>query len=1022
MVLMEVLSSFIPKGWPPSYTQWVSGIYRYLQEKGNTATSVYLNAEEEDFDRIALLGGIRISVTSIDDFVGTVQATIKKDVSLPQEAFALYSSMRLWRANKYPTEIPPFLPILMFSVLSAEQMRSDDTFMSSNYYGRLAALADCNVDHKDKIGYSYRKYIAPLWDSFNDWLLQNPHFGQPTAFVNVSEGFNDYVGVPINQALLRGADQETIEINFFEKFFNSGGFKEIVDLREFTENLEDWMTTSIPSNRLKSIYGKAQDVINVTVWELFERWQPRTRGPGSNGRKAGLKLVLRLSKGLGGKTARFSLNANFENIYNEYLASEVSMGEDAVHNMPLQPDHYVGTGSMVVLADVLSEVLAQNTKWTIRNDYETCFSATRLPRAIVPFEVMTPGVWIEAAQMKLGETYTLLTVTASLEHTMSLLQKFGYGAVVTSVLGIPDQWRLITGFIPTSAVGAPDNLPLQRLDGVQLSLLSGLRLPGGAGIAEYPITEPPMVHVMQASAVKSPVLRIDGPLDWQQQFTNVNAPIAPSFVYAGEYVARLFESTKSRKPLSYRRFILRDSDTSRFQPSVNVGALGVRFDLSHQISVDFGNEANQGLTLVQGARLTRGEVPQFSYFGNSKQHLKNGPNEGANEWEDDIFTKKKSTELAACILNPYARHLKKNLDKVEGRRQRFQRWVCAYCGAFGYIDTRSKKNKQEIKPKILETTELPRVDPSILVERDTEVLAKPREAIEQRIWTLGGGNIREATAFSELHEMSFVTQVMWSIAVAGHVDIVGMETDLCVGEWRTHPLTAVPAKSGFRLVGHRSAAIIEALPACLNKIGATLETKADSDSSQLSELHIVGATSEKLVKLFAEFHGDLHDAIKVDESVVHTFLQSLPPLSVLRDQLQAHAYMDTFNTTEYFDLSSASWLPAQNVNVLGRLVRDSKYGTSYRFVVGGDPVCYQAIVCGYRLGKYLSAHWNKVALLSYDRATEELSVPLGAELPLLYSRGVVYRTNSMPYRRANRSIYSFVSPDIYEHLITLVSG
>lgn len=1019
---MQLLSTFIPKGWPSGYSQWVVGIYNYLEEKGRAGIPVYLNAEQEDFDRIALLGGVHKSKTSIEDFVYAVQETFKKEEHAPQQTFALYSSMRLWKANKYVTEIPPFLPILMFSVLAAEQMRSDDAFMSSNYYGRLAELADCDVIHKDKIGISYRKFVAPLWDLFNDWLLQNPRFGQPTAFINVSDGFNDYVGVPINQALLRSGEQETIEVNFFEKFFNSGGSKELVDFNEFSENLEDWMASTIPSARLKSIYDKAKDTLNVSIWELFERWQPQTRSTGTTGRKAGLKLVLRLGKSLRGRIVRFSLNANFESTNLDSHVSELSTGDGSVSNVPPQPDQYVGTGSMVVLADVLSEVLAGSTKLTINNGSETLFSATRLPRAIIPFEVFAPGVWIETAQMKLGETYALLTAAASLEHTMALLQKFGHGAVVTSVLGVPDQWKLVTGFTPTSSIGAPDNLPIQRLEGMHLSVVGGLRLPGGTGIAEYPVIEPPEIRVMQTSVGKNPVLRIEGPSDWQQQFTEFDVPIAPTYLHAGEYVARLFETPKSRKPSSYRRFILRDGDSSRFRPSVHVEALGVRFTSDNRISVDFGDLDNQSLTFVQGARLVQGELIPFSHSGISQQGTGKSLNDGADEWADDVFTKSHSTELAVCILNPYARHLRKIIDKVEGRRQRYQRWVCAYCGAFGYIDTRSKKSSHEIKTKVLEKNDLPHIDPSILIESDIEYVDTPREIVEKRIWTLGGGNVREATAFSELHEMNFVTQVLWSLAVAGHIDIVGMEADLCVGEWRTHPLTAVPVKDGFRLVGHRSDMMLDALSIALNKIGATLIKRNNSALSHLSELQIVGTRSDQLSTLFAGFREDLHSTIYLDESVVREFMHSLPPLSVLRDQLQTHAYMETFSTTEYFDLSSAAWLPAKSVNLVGLLVRDSKFGTTYRFVVGGDPVCYQAIECGYRLGKHLSAHWNKVALLSYNRDTEEMSVPLGAELPLLYSRGVMYRTGSMPYRQRNQTIYSGVTPELYEHLTSLVSG
>ena len=1019
---MAYESSFIPKGWPPEYVQWVSGVYIYLQGKGQIGVPVYLNAEEEDFSRIAILGSIKETEASHSDFVNTIKETIIIDAKNPRQAFARYASMRFWKASKYPAEPPPFLPALRLSVLAAEQMRSDESFVSSNFYGRLATLIGFSADHKDKVGSSYRKYIAPLWNSFNDWLVQNPALGQPTAYINVSQGYNDFVGVPIGQALLRSSEQEAIETEFFEKFFNSGGSKDVVEIREFYENLDEWMLSSAASNHMRSIYKLAQDVLRVNIWELFERWQPRTRGVGVSGRKAGLKLVLRMGRDLKGRFARFSLNANFDNSTGDAQLAEMKTSERDATVVVVESDQYVGTGTIIRLGDSLSDVLAGNTSITIRNDIENLFSATRQPRAIIPFEVLTPGIWIEAVQMKLGEMYTLLTAAASLEHTMALLQKFGSGATVTSVSELPDQWKLITGFRPTSSIGAPDNLPIHRVNGLHLSLVNGLQLPGGSGIAEFPLTETPEIQVLQVVTRKSPILRIDGPEDWREEYTDFDSPISPSFQVAGEYVVRLFESAKARNPVAHRRFILRDSDSPRYEPAVSDGSLGVRFEANNEISVDFGGSTDQVRALVQGACLVHGELVPFSLNRHAPEVVQQSYDGDIEVWDEDECVVQKSSELAECILNPYARHRHKLLDQVPGLHQRFQRWTCAYCGTSGHIDTRSRKKNQDIKPKVLEKTELPRVDPSLLLERDVEHPPTRRDIIEARIWALGGGSLREAASFSDLHEKNFVTQVLWSLAVSGHIDIAGMETDLCSGEWRTNPLTVVSVNGVLRLVGHRSGEIIKVLTKDFSDNGATLNAKrCRADSADVSDIQVNGCSTANLNEIFANLHGDFKHMVRIDASVAQTFLRALPPLSALRRQLPTHPYMDTFETTEYFELSIAKWLPAVSVNLVGRLVRDTKYGTTYRFVVGGDPTCYQAIRCGYRLGKHLSAHSKRVALVKYDSKKLELAVPLGAELPLLYSRGVVYLTGSMPYRRDNQTVYSNVSETVFEQVKTLLS-
>lgn len=1020
---MNVPSTFIPSGWPDDYSRWLVGIHRYLQEKGQTDLPVYMNAEDEDLDRIAVLGSVHLSGGSSENFVKTVMETIKFDEENPQQAFALYNSMRFWKASKYPKEIPPFLPILILSVMAAEQMRSDELFVSSNYYGRLSTLAGYNPIHKDKIGNSYRKYIASFWNEFNEWLVKNPEIGLPTAYISVSQGFNDYVGVPIGQALLRSGEQEAIESEFFEKFFNAGGSKDFVEVEEFFENLDAWMASAGATHRMKVIYRQAQDVLRSNIWELFERWQPRTRGVGvgTGGRKTGLKLILRMSSGLKGRYARFSLNANFAVVSFDNHFVDLTFSDNETISLTALADQYVGLGTMIPMGDRLSDVLAGSTNLLIRDKQEVVFTANRQPRAVIPFEIAVPGTWVEVSQMRLGEKYSLVAAAASLEHTMALLQKFGTGATVTSVFGLPDQWKLITGFIPTSSIGAPDNLPIQRVKGIHLSLVNGLRLPGNSGIAEYPLTEPPSIQVLQAVDGKHPVLRIEGPADWYKEYTELDSLVSPSFSVVGEYVIRLFETSKAHKSIAYRRFILRDGNFARHIPATGDGSLGVRFYSSHHVEVDFVSATDQFQSLVQGARLVEGEIVPFSRNQGTKELSGQTIDGDLEAWQEEVFATQKSVELAACILNPYAKHLRKVIDQVPGRRQRFQRWVCAYCGTFGYIDTKSKKENQIIKPKVLEKTELPHLDPNLLHERDVAILGAPRDLIEKRIWVLGGGGLREATSFSDLNELNFVTQVLWSLAVSGHIDIVGMETDICTGEWRTNPLTAVSVPGGFRLVGHRAGAVIDALNGELTKIGGMLSTSTHVDPTFVSDVQIVGVDLENLETIVSNLEEGLNHMMRVDVSVAQSFLWALPSMSLLREKFQPHPYMDTSQSTEYFDLPLSKWQSAESVNLVGRLVRDAKYGTTYRFVVGGDPVCYQAVKCGYRLGKHLTAHWNGRILISYDPGKQELAVPLGAELPLLYSRGVVFLTGSMPYRRKNQTIYSGISEKVFQQVRTLLS-
>jgi hypothetical protein len=229
-----------------------------------------------------------------------------------------------------------------------------------------------------------------------------------------------------------------------------------------------------------------------------------------------------------------------------------------------------------------------------------------------------------------------------------------------------------------------------------LSLIGGLKLPGSSGIPEFPISEPPALSILQVAVGKKPILRIDGPADWQEEHTEFGEIVSPAFTAGGEYVVRLFETRKSTKSISYRRFVLRDSDSPRYIPAVNVESLGVHFISSKKISVNFGYLETMGSTFLQGARLVHGELNPLVI--QIRDELSAQISVGESDiWDEDIFPQVKVKELAKCILDPYAPHLSMKIDLVPGRRQRFQRWVCSYCGTFGYIDTRGKKKNQEIE-------------------------------------------------------------------------------------------------------------------------------------------------------------------------------------------------------------------------------------------------------------------------------------------------------------------------------------
>jgi hypothetical protein len=59
-------------------------------------------------------------------------------------------------------------------------------------------------------------------------------------------------------------------------------------------------------------------------------------------------------------------------------------------------------------------------------------------------------------------------------------------------------------------------------------------------------------------------------------------------------------------------------------------------------------------------------------------------------------------------------------------------------------------------------------------------------------------------------------------------------------------------------------------------------------------------------------------------------------------------------------------------------------------------------------------------LMAYNRATEELTVPLGADLPVLYGRAAVLCSGLLPVAAGRQFVYRNVPAELAGHLAYLL--
>ena len=1024
---MEINSTYVPSGWPKEYLGWMKGIYLYISESFGLGQPVYLNAEPEDLMRMAELGDIKIDGDVFKHLVSSLSASVVIQSGAPQHTFKKFASMKLWKREIATSgSVPPFLPVLLLTVVAAEQMRSDENFISTNYYGRLATLIGYESSSKDRVGQSYREYIAPLWELFNDWLKTNPDLGIPTALLSSQNGYFDYVGVPIGQALLRSNEQEQIEEEFFEKTFNEQGIREDIEYDEFIENLEIWMSELPGNSRIRKTYENAKDILRNNIWFLYERWEPKTTSKQVGSNRASLRLKFTLSKEIIGYVIRMGLNANLNLTQSDHVFAGMKIAGGDSFSVELSPDLQLGSGSSAFVGNHLESVLSNSIQLSVESENSYAFKGERAPRGIIPFIEESPYVWVEEKFMKLGEVYWLIVPAISLDDSMALFNEFGEGAQLVEIIGLPEGWRLIRNFRPLKTNGSPDNLPLKRVHGPQLRLIEGTKLVGSKGIVEYPAHELPTVQILQLENDAKMIVRITNELGVAIDLVGVANAYSLGLLDPGQYMVNLFDQRKAKQSLAYKQFVIRSSANPRHLPKCDGITPAVYQVTANSIVTRIDNQ-DDAVAVIQGARLVNGKLRKND-FELAIRHTKSSQ---IMEGEEDelpagLALSGESVKLATCVTDPKSTHLHTVFETIPPRRhKRFQSWTCKNCGVTGQIDTRLKKKPNNPEKFILTKVDLPTFPKEMIQPSKIEQSFFDRKTIEERLWALGGGGQKEATLFSGLDENNYVSQVMWKLAVSGHIDISDMEYDLSVGMWRVTPTVLFAKDSVMRLIGNRSSETLNLLEKICESSGGKLVEAPPSDRSYLSEVFYGFSSGDIPMTNFIDkinHHPELINVVSLQSDICNEFIFSLPTLSQLKSSLKSSKYSDNGNLTKLFNVDTNKWADNRLPNLTGNATQDSQFGASYHYVVEGDAYGYRAIRCGYRLAKHFSAHSKNRVLFSYNEESMELLCPLGAELPLLYSRGITFISSVTPNRRGVFTVYSGVDSHLYQHIENLFSN
>lgn len=1028
------------------------GIYEYIKQEFVGVMPVYLNAEVDDLRKIAKLGGLEISDDVESQFLRLFDSPVIERPKSHNEArdtfMKLSSTFENWKPSRAGASPPPFLHVLLMTVLAAVKMQSSTEKRVTNYYGRLCEILGIDSKYKDGVGASYRKHVAPLWNLYCSWLEANPHLGVPTAYANTSNGFVNYVGVPVGQALLRSHEQRLIEEEFFIQFVD-GNEREILDPDELWSAFAAWLSRLTGNGRLKQVFRAAEEDVKGAVWGMYQRWTPNEEITRTSSRKPKLWVGCRVTSSLGAEVLNFYLHSthNFEDSIGKAFSLKIETTEDAVST---QFDYFLGHGSQIVGAQiekVLEKFATLVCSAGSSQHTNGSFSASRETRAIVPFETVTPSTWIERREMSIGQTYNLLVAEPALERARAEMSGFGIGGVLTAIDGLPGLWCLIADFTPTSQTPEGEDFLLRIKPGADrlIHISGGTRALGSGRELEYFAMERPRILIDERVLVnrgldfsKTQIHIIDTKSKISKVIDASELVELPELA-GGTYDVELRNTASAKKELASLRLTLLCPEHPRTSIFADLSAVSMRFGAEFGCKVWEQEELATSDCLMQGGAVVFGSLQEPAERLDLNGQAESVPIlDGLEDaMPSDPFSKLQghSPTFAQCILTPGAKCLHTANDEAPppGRPPKWVFMTCRDCGKVRRESTvgKSKKSATTVRfdaremgpPQESRADSQPQVGASGSEVRERVTIA-PQETLENRIWALGSGDRRTVALLADLHPKQIARDVLWYAAAAGHIDFWGLETDRVAETWRVTPsVLARTVEGSYRLIGHRDSLLTQRICETLRIDLSRGQPFCSSDLPYLSEVRLTpnpALSPDEALRLLRE-NVELSQVQVIDERL-QDMVHLLPSLRTLLSKLPRTPFSNSDHRAMVFDLDVNRWSESGVDICAGAAVRDSQFGTRYFFVLNDDPRNYEAIQCGHRLAKHLSALHGGRRLFSYSREALELRCPLGAELPLVYTRGLIFATGTVPIRDCGQVVYRGVQPEIAERINVLLSA
>jgi len=994
---------------------------------------VYLDLEDKEKKGIAL--ELEESPDEIESLLGAAvsETLLLDEVNIYKIHF---ENLERWYSNGFLSS-PPFTALLLSLSLAAEHMRDDGEFTANNYYQRLAEVFDINNEaHIDKIRVS-GKHTKIFWQALNLWLRSSDYaYGIPTAQqVNKLT----YVSYALSQSLVRDVDR----ISFRDMFSYYGlSSREHLGDSELKLYLHEWMSTSAPSNWLKSLWGKEdlRERVISSVQSELEIWD------GASNIEGGIQK--RLTWLMVHKTfPRFKLNLflSTSEIDNHDVggisidgdccdaaksAFEIGVNycmapKEGTEMICIEPSN-----KLLLASPLLSDIRFINSDQSVRLIHEA--------KPVIPLlRVECRSFYREVSRTSLFIDHTIICHENWKDRVINYLERYareGYSVLDNKAnTGLPDQWVLIRN---VNIILVARDRSSEQLDClVPLSEGSNMHLAGGLKLSSgiWHAMAPPQVFATDNQGLIGAQLITDK-LELQSKCLHLeecngiyNSGFLAGINYelvGGDYS---IQGIKNNKPVVEKNISFRSADIPRKfivgKDSVFAYVIDHESEKGWGLSATSKNQIQTSEDTIEGMLISSKSL--IRSMSSNQEELKSLVNSYSAEETEEISNITSLTgDLKSCIVRGY--HVWHCHSYEQSQTYPSCEKTCTKCGKTQ--DTSRANTSREMICEMCGKTQLAR--PSIRVNANTvandveqrnisisEGVGEDIDAdiVYDAICYIGSGTWAKLESILSSHVESpwKVYEFSRNLVDLGLIDIQMNDKNTRARYWSCSPPCFVINDDEAYLSGFRNKRLVDEIELKLAGVSSLRTINKGRMVPSSYRWNIGNKSLDEIKELLGTIRDPFGRTINVINVPGVSMLLMLPNLNKIIPRLPTIT-IDRDNDVEAFDLLTGKW-GASSLNGAGAY-RINFAGRRY-FYHDAEGQSYEAT---HELVKLIHARHEGFNLHGYDHNTTCFESHIGCTPPGLYRRALVSLTGNLPQLSNGKILYSNVTSDFASLMLNLL--